>query len=81
VDDAGTVYVADETANRIRRVDPSGTVTAFAGTGTGGLSGDGGPADQAQIKAPRGVAWNAAARTVLIGDTGNSRIRQVPIGD
>jgi streptogramin lyase len=77
VDAAGNVYVADETANRIRRVDPSGVVTTFAGTGTGGVSGDGGPADKAQIKAPRGVAWNAAAGTVLIGDTGNSRIRAV----
>jgi streptogramin lyase len=77
VDGNGNVYVADETANRVRRVDPFGNITTFAGTGSGGLSGDGGPADQAQIKAPRGVAWNAATHTVLIGDTGNSRIRSV----
>jgi sugar lactone lactonase YvrE len=77
VDSDGFVYVADETANRIRRIDPSGTVTSFAGTGTGGLTGDGGPADQAEIKGPRGVAYDPAADAVLIGDTGNSRIRQV----
>jgi hypothetical protein len=52
-------------------------VSNFAGTGSGGLAGDGGPADQAKIKGPRGVAWNAATHTVLIGDTGNSRIRAV----
>ncbi|HYT40610.1 MAG TPA: DNRLRE domain-containing protein [Acidimicrobiia bacterium] len=77
VDDVGNVYVADETANRIRRISPSGVVTDFAGTGTAGLSGDGGPADQARIKGPRGVAYDAATDTVLIGDTANSRIRAV----
>jgi sugar lactone lactonase YvrE len=79
VDGAGNVYVADESANRISRVSPLGVVSAFAGSGSGGLSGDGGPADQARIKGPRGVAFNAATNTVLIGDTGNSRIRQVPL--
>jgi hypothetical protein len=71
--------VADETANRFRRVDPSGTVTDFAGTGSAGLSGDGGPADLGTIKGPRGVAYDAATDTVLIGDTGNSRIRAVSL--
>jgi sugar lactone lactonase YvrE len=79
VDGGGNVYVADETANRIRRVDPAGTVHDFAGTGSAGLSGDGGPADTARIKGPRGVAYDAASGTVLIGDTGNSRIRTVPL--
>jgi len=79
VDGADNVYVADETANRIRRIDPSGAVTDFAGTGTAGLSGDGGAADRAQIKGPRGVAYDAANDTVLIADTGNSRIRAVAL--
>jgi sugar lactone lactonase YvrE len=77
VDSAGNVYVADETANRIRRVSPSGVVSDFAGTGSAGLSGDGGPAGQARIKGPRGVAFDTADGSVLIGDTGNSRIRVV----
>jgi sugar lactone lactonase YvrE len=77
VDDVGNVYVADETANRILRVSPSGVVSDFAGTGSAGLSGDGGPADQARIKGPRGVAFDAATGSVLIGDTANSRIRVV----
>jgi sugar lactone lactonase YvrE len=77
VDDGDNVYVADETANRIWRVSPSGVVTDFAGTGSSGLSGDGGPADLARIKGPRGVAYDTATNTILIGDTGNSRIRAV----
>ena len=77
VDGEGNVYVADETANRIWRVSPSGVLTDFAGTGSSGLSGDGGPADLARIKGPRGVAYEVATNTILIGDTGNSRIRAV----
>jgi sugar lactone lactonase YvrE len=81
VDGDGNVYVADETANRIRRVDPLGNVVPFAGTGVAGLSGDGGPADQAQIKGPRGVAFDAADHRILIGDTANSRIRSVSLAE
>jgi streptogramin lyase len=79
VDRDGNVYVADETANKILRVDAAGHASDFAGTGSGGLSGDGGPADQARIKGPRGVAYDAATNTVLIGDTANSRIRAVAL--
>ncbi|MEW6472985.1 MAG: DNRLRE domain-containing protein [Actinomycetota bacterium] len=77
VDGDGVVYVADEDADRVWRVSPAGVVGAFAGTGTGGLSGDGGPADLARLSQPMGVAFNAATRTVLIADTNNDRIRAV----
>src|SRR5688500_17818626 len=40
----GDVYIADSTANRVRRVSAGGTISTFAGTGTAGLSGDGGAA-------------------------------------
>ena len=54
-----------------------GVMTTFAGTGSGGLSGDGGPADLARVRNPLGVAYNAATATILIGDTANHRIRAV----
>jgi sugar lactone lactonase YvrE len=79
VDRHGNVYVADETTNTVRRVGPGGTVTDFAGTGAAGLSGDGGPAEEARLKGPRGVAYDAATNTVLIGDTANNRIRGVEL--
>jgi myo-inositol-hexaphosphate 3-phosphohydrolase/sugar lactone lactonase YvrE len=76
VDPAGNLYIADEQNHRIRRVTPSGTMTTFAGTGTSGFSGDGGLASAARIAGPRGVAVDFSGR-VLIGDTGNHRIRRV----
>jgi hypothetical protein len=75
VDGAGNLYIADEENNRVRRV-ASGVMTTFAGTGSSGFSGDGGDPDAAKIKGPRGVAVNATGR-VLIGDSGNHRIRVV----
>ena len=76
VDAAGNVYIADQENHRIRRVSPSGIITTFAGTGVTGFSGDGGQADAARVAGPRGVAVDADGR-VLIGDTGNHRIRRV----
>ncbi len=45
----GSVYIADRGNRRIRRVDKSGIITTFAGTGADGNAGDGGPAAQAQL--------------------------------
>ena len=54
----GGYYIAESGNNRIRRVDTSGIITTFAGTGVGGFSGDGGPATAAQFVAPgRHAAW------------------------
>ena len=49
IDAAGDIYVADFGANRIFRMDPTGTITAVAGDGTGGSAGNGGPALDAEI--------------------------------
>lgn len=57
VDGAGNVFIADSWNNRIRRLDAATrTITTFAGTGTQGSSGDGGPATTAQLNRPSGVA-------------------------
>ena len=78
----GNVYIADRDNARIRRVDPSGTITTFAGTGScprrqcHGFNGDGGPASQAQLFAPEGVAVDGDGN-VYIADSGNGRIRKV----
>ena len=46
----GFIYLADTRNNRIRKFDPkTGIITAFAGTGVKGYSGDGGPAAQGDV--------------------------------
>jgi sugar lactone lactonase YvrE len=73
VDTAGSLYIADFCNARIRKV-ASGTITTIAGTGTAGFSGDKGPAGEAQLTIPEGVAVDASGR-VYVADTGNDRIR------
>ena len=49
VDAIGNVYLAEPQRRRIRRIDLSGVITTFAGTGRDGETGDGGPAIQASL--------------------------------
>jgi sugar lactone lactonase YvrE len=74
VDAAGTLFILDYM--RVRQVTPAGTISTVAGTGTFGFSGDGGPANSAQLGAPQAVAADAAGGPV-IADTGNVRLRKV----
>ena len=77
VDSEGNLYIADSFNNIIRRIDAQyGEIPTVAGTGTPGFAGDGGPATEAQLNAPRAVAINGAGE-LFIGDTANFRIRRV----
>ena len=76
VDAKGVVYIADTFNHRIRRVGPDRIITTVAGRGTAGFSGDGGPAVQAQLNLPSGVAVDAKGN-VYIADSNNHRIRLV----
>ena len=76
VDSAGNVYIADSSNRRIRKIDSTGTITTIAGTGEFGFSGDGGPAVEAKLRNPRGVAVDSAGN-VYIADFSNRRIRKV----
>jgi sugar lactone lactonase YvrE len=78
VDAAGNLYVAD-VPSHIRRVTPDGVISTVAGNGTGGFSGDGGPATSAQLYVPSSVAVDAAGN-LYIADQRNSRIRKVTRG-
>jgi sugar lactone lactonase YvrE len=75
-DAAGNIYIAEHGGNRVRVVRPDGTIDTFAGTGSAGFSGDAGPASQAEINMPIGVAVDAAGN-VYIGDRNNARVRKV----
>jgi RHS repeat-associated protein len=72
----GSLYVADTGNNRVRRIAPDGSISTVAGTGTAGFSGDLGPAVQATLKAPRGVALGHDG-SLFIADTGNNAVRRV----
>ncbi|MBC7554864.1 MAG: hypothetical protein H7257_12905, partial [Taibaiella sp.] len=75
-DGIGNLYIADQSNNRIRKVDASGVVTTIAGTGSAGFSGDGGPATAATMNQPYSMAVDGSGN-VYIGDRNNSRIRKV----
>src|SRR5262249_8283476 len=57
-DGSGNVYISDTSNSRIRVVSPDGTISTFAGS-TPGYSGDGGPAANASLLFPRGLAFDA----------------------
>src|SRR5207249_4727801 len=75
----GSLYIADLTNHRIRRVAPDGIITTAAGVSIfngSGFSGDGGPATHAELSFPQGVAVGPDG-SVYIADSGNFRIRRV----
>jgi hypothetical protein len=72
----GGFLIADQGNNRIRKVSRNGVINTVAGSATWGLAGDGGPATAAKLDAPIGVAETRDG-SILIADTGNSRIRKV----
>ena len=76
LDGSGNLYIADSGNHRIRRVDSEGIIITVAGAGTSGYSGDGGPAVEAQLSAPRGVAADGSGN-LYIADYLNHRIRRV----
>lgn len=76
LDPAGNVYVADSANSVVRRVDPTGMITTFAGTGTAGIAAEGTLAAQAPLNAPQGAVADPAGN-VYIADTWNSRIIMV----
>ena len=69
----GKLYDA-RTTPHMYVVDPSGTLSTFAGTALPGFTGDGGPANQARLSTPTAVATDRAGN-VYITDSINSRVR------
>jgi sugar lactone lactonase YvrE len=76
----GTVYLADTWNHRVRTFHAeTGHVAAFAGTGTKGFSGDGGPALQAEFGDLYCVARDPAGKNLYIADLDNRRIRKIDL--
>lgn len=75
VDAAGTLYIADTNNQRVRKVT-NGVITTIAGNGDETFAGDGGPATQASLDSPSGLAIGAAG-SLYIADRNNQRVRVV----
>jgi sugar lactone lactonase YvrE len=76
VDGTGNLFIADTSNRRIRKVDPSGTITTVAGNSLCCFSGDGGPATSALLRFPGGVAVDGIGN-LFIADSGNARVLKV----
>jgi DNA-binding beta-propeller fold protein YncE len=76
-DKAGNIYVAERDNHVVRRIDAATRrISTFAGTGQAGFSGDGGPANKAQLRQPHSVAFDRDGN-LLICDIANHRVRRV----
>ena len=64
-DASGNVYFDDLFNNRIRKIDPSGIISTFAGNGTSGYKGDGGLATNASIGDVQGITGDATGNIIF----------------
>ena len=78
VDSSGNLFISDSSNDRIRKMDTNGVITTVAGKDTWGYSGDGGPATNATLNLPSGMALDSIGN-LFIADLGNERIRKVAL--
>jgi RHS repeat-associated protein len=77
VDNNGNIYFSDTGNFCVRKIDANGIINTIAGTpGSAGFSGDGGPADQALLNSPKGVAVDDMGN-LYIADSANACIRKI----
>jgi len=77
VSKSGTLYIADQSNNRVRAIDlATGLIRTVAGTGSASYNGDSLPAVEADLAGPSGLALDKDG-TLFIADTFNGRIRAI----
>jgi DNA-binding beta-propeller fold protein YncE len=76
-DSKGNMFIAERDSHVVRHIDmKTRVITTVAGTGVAGYSGEGGPANQAQLNQPHSIVLDKADN-VLICDINNNRVRKI----
>jgi sugar lactone lactonase YvrE len=79
MDSKGALYVSEEDNFVVRRIDLStGTISTYAGNPTAFGLGDGGPATNAQLLTPTGIAFDKSDNLYICA---GNRVRKVDSGD
>ena len=73
-DAEGSLYVADYSDHRVRKISPAHIVSTLAGAGTAGMQD--GAGDQATFRDPWGIAVDGNG-AVVVADSGNHRVRLI----
>ena len=77
IDASGDIYIGDRSNNKVRRVlAATGVITTYAGTGTAGYTGDGGPALAARLDRPQGIHL-AGNGDLYVADANNNVVRMI----
>ena len=76
VDYKGNVYVTVDGSERVRRIDADGVITTLAGNGTPTSTGDSGPATQASLHTPYGLALDRRGN-LYVSELEGCRIRKI----
>jgi DNA-binding beta-propeller fold protein YncE len=79
IDRSGRVFFADRLNRRVRIIDTTGIVSTLAGDGSGVCSGDGGPASEAGLTEPNGLALSPDQSRLFIADVAGHRVRVVDL--
>jgi hypothetical protein len=75
-DRLGNLYFCEELGNKIRKIDVAGRITTIAGTGSAGYSGDNGPATNAKLNQPSGIAIDTLDN-LFVADIANHVVRKI----
>jgi len=81
LDASGSIYIADKSNFRIRKLLPNGNVVTVAGNGSPGYSGSGVAATSAEMYFPQGVFADNSTGSVYVADTQNDVVRELTVSN